>query len=716
MRLLPICSVLVGSALLTAAGALGAQQYPTLPERSIRNSIPITNSIARAYAAGTRDSTGRPGRNYWQIRTDYKVDVRLDAPAMRLYGKETVTLHNNSPDPLTSIGLRLDMNIFRAHSYLASSWMASEVTDGMVITALSVNGTAADLTAPAAGRGGFGAMGGRGAGAGAQSMTPRLMSGTMTNASISLGEPIPAGAKATVVIEWNHKVPGGPGGSGHRMTQRWGDTLFQPTQWYPRLQVYDDLKGWNNDQYLGPSEFYNNFGTWDVAIDVPAGWLVSGTGLLQNPEQVLTAQARQRLATVTGTDAEVTIVGPEEVGPGNATAPGDRLTWRFHADTVNDFAWLTAKKLVWKAVRANTGTRYIPIHMLYQPGNANSYARAGAVARHSVEFYSKLVFPYEWPQLTMQDGPSSGMEYPMVINSNQGAADHEIVHQWWPMVVSNNETWYGWVDEGLNQYINILSSADAAGTPARMDQRGQSYGNNWGAETEAPLMWNANFAGPGYSLQTYSKMPLAFSMLGGIVGDSAVQRTMGEWGNAWKFKHPSPWDYMFFMNKALKQDLSWFWYYWLFTNETVDGGLKAVTPSATGVSVTVHQAGEMPSPVVLRFEFEPAGPALKLPANGVLKDANTAVLTWPVNVWFNGSRSFSANVDFGGRKLTRVLLDPGCRFPDRTPSDNVWTPENGIGAPAPAGGRGAQGGRGGQAGAGGRGGAGQGGSNLCPGA
>ena len=120
-------------------------------------------------------------------------------------------------------------------------------------------------------------------------------------------------------IDWNHKVPGGPGAN-HRMTQRWADTLFQPTQWYPRVAVYDDLRGWDTELYLGPSEFYNNFGRFDVKIDVPAGWIVSGTGVLQNPEQVLTPQARERLSKVLASDDEVVIVGPEEVGPGKSTA------------------------------------------------------------------------------------------------------------------------------------------------------------------------------------------------------------------------------------------------------------------------------------------------------------------------------------------------------------------------------------------------------------
>jgi len=441
--------------------------------------------------------------------------------------------------------------------------------------------------------------------------------------------------------------------------------------------VYDDLRGWDNELYLGPSEFYNNFGTFDVSIDVPAGWIVSGTGLLQNPDQVLTAKARARLATVTSSDAITTIVGPDEIGPGQATTNGDangRLVWRFHADTVNDFAWATAKKFVWTATRATIPTKgAVPIHMLYLPGRAAAFANAGPITRHALEFYSKLWFPYQFPQLTLQDGPSAGMEYPMVINSNQGAADHEAGHQWWPMVVSNNETWYGWMDEGFNQYMNILSDADAAKRAPNLDGPGQSYGRTSGNEAEPPMMWNANYAGPGfYGFQTYSKTPLMLSALGGVVGDSAVQRAHREWATAWMYKHPSPWDYMFFMNNALGRDLGWFWNYWLFTTESVDGRIENVKMAGMRTTVVVKQDGQMPSPVVLDVTFASGGAPIRLMKNAVMIDSITARVTYPVDVWFAGSKTFTAELVFGGRKIEKVQLDPQRRFPDREATDNVW--------------------------------------------
>src|SRR5262249_31332266 len=154
----------------------------------------------------------------------------------------------------------------------------------------------------------------------------------------------------------------------------------------------------------------------------------------------------------------------------------------------------------------------------------------------------------------------------------------------------------------FNQYMNILSAADAAGRPPVLNGQGQSYGRTSGDEHEGALMWDANYGGPSYSFQAYSKTPLMLSMLGGIVGDADVLRAQSEFERAWRFKHPSPWDYMFFMNHALKRDLGWFWYYWLFTTESVDGSIQSVAANGTRTTVVVHEDGQMPSPVVLKVE------------------------------------------------------------------------------------------------------------------
>ena len=260
----------------------------------------------------------------------------------------------------------------------------------------------------------------------------------------------------------------------------------------------------------------------------------------------------------------------------------------------------------------------------------------------------------------------------MIIFSAAGASDHEAGHEWWPMTLGTNETWYPFMDEGFNQYMNILSGSDRMHRPANLDGVGQAYGQTSGDEREAPLMWDANYGGPMYGFQGYSKAPMMLSMLGGIVGDSAVQKAMSAYAAAWRFKHPSPWDYVFSMDRELHQDLGWFWYSWLFTTDAVDGSIQRASLSGGRATVTVRQDGQMPSPVVLAVHFAATGPRIRPMKNARMVDDSTAIVTWPVDVWFAGSRTFEAKLDFGARKIVRVVFDPHCRFPDHNVDDNTW--------------------------------------------
>jgi len=659
--------ILAGTALLAAAW--GEHATAQEPPRAIRRTIPITNMIQRAFQAGTRDSSGQPGPNYWQTTTDYTIHASLDPATSVVTGNETVVLHNNSPEAMQDISFRLDQNIFRQN--VPRNRQVSEITDGMNVTTLTIDGQSVDLTTPAArGEGGFGRPQG-------PQTAPLAFNFNLTSARVRLTKPIPAHGSATLEIEWNFRVPLIPSGRGLRMG-RTADSVYQIAQWYPRVAVYDDYKGWDTDPYMGSAEFYNNFGHFDVTYDVPAGWLVGATGVLQNPEEVLTQDARDRLATVLESDDQIHIVDSASVGPGKSTAAGTRLTWHFVADSVADVAWATSNRYVWDATRADIpGKGYIPVYIYYLPGHEgppHQYGQVGARVRHALEFYSQLWMPYAFPQMTVTDGPELGMEYPMFIMSAMGAADHEAGHEWWPMMVGVNETWWGFMDEGFNQYMNILSANDLGdrAPDAGLDGPGQSYGRISGNEQEAALVWDENYAGPMYSFAAYGKAPLMLSMLGGIVGDSAVWQAHSAYAHAWRFKHPTPWDYAFFMSNALHQDLSWFWYYWMWTTESVDGSIQNVTTRGTHTLVTVRQDGEMPSPVVLQVAFAPEGPAIRPMQGSVMVDSTRAEVTFPVDVWFDGRRTFDADLDFGGRQITKITLDPHKRFPDKNPRDNVW--------------------------------------------
>ncbi|MFV0389022.1 MAG: M1 family metallopeptidase [Pyrinomonadaceae bacterium] len=638
---------------------------PNSQTRSIRRDIPLTDSVRSAYENGTRDLSGMPAAKYWQLETDFDIYVRLAPETDQLFGTETITLKNNSPDDLQYLTFRLDHNIFRPLNERGES-VPAENTDGMIVTALKINGATVDLNAKMPRR---------------TSRDQKIDNNYAINfdktvATLVLKNPVKAGSTAKIEFEWSTKLPGGDEGRGHRMTQRWGNRLFQPTQWYPRLAAYDDIGGWETSPYLGPSEFYNNFGKFDVKIEVPEGWLVSATGLLANKNDVLTAQTIGRLTGVPDSDNEIMIVNEKDRGAGNAVKAGDKLVYNYVADRVNDFAWAASKDFLWRATRAEIpGRSPAIINMFYLPENSEKYTNAGKVTRHALQFYSKFSGTYSFPQLTLQDGPSAGMEYPMVINSNQGAADHETFHQWIPMTVGTNETRYAWMDEGFNNYSNIFSEADAQGKVASLDGIGQRYGSFNGRKDEAPLMWNSDYAGSGYRFQAYGKTTFMFSMLGGIVGDNAMNTAIKKYIETWRFKHPSPWDFAFFMNKELGRDLNWFWYYWLFTNDSVDGGIKSVSTVGNETTVDVHQFGQMPSPVILQVDLkEPDTKLQKLKGVNIIT-AKQAVFRWEENVWFDGSRDFKAKLPIKAANIEKITLDPKGRFPDSDLTDNVWQPK-----------------------------------------
>lgn len=636
---------------LVAMGAMGALGATALvaqePPRAIRRTIPITRAFERGLAAGTRDSSGLPGSKYWQLRTDYTLTASYMPATGTLTGRGRVVIHNPSDSALQQVVLQLYHNRFAATGQRSRT--PPSISRGITLTRLSANGEAVDVT----------------------KLQPAWAASTVLR--VPLANPVAGPGEVTLEFDWTMEIVDVSEGRGGARGGRRGARLVQATQWYPTVAVFDDLRGWDEQPHLGMSEFYHNFGSFDVTLDLPSGWLAGATGSLVNAGEVLTPTVRERLARATLSDSQSAIVAKDERGAGLATLGGDRLRWRFVADSVNDFAWAASGDYVWDATRATIpGRGAIPVNLLYLPEHER-YQKTGAMARHALEYYSALWFPYAWPQFTQADGPEGGMEYPMITMSGPGfgVTDHEIGHEWWPMMVGTNETWYGWMDEGFNQYMNILSGAAWRGAPAALDSLGGRFGLTAGDEAQAPMMWNNNYGGPFTSYVTYRKAPMMLSMLGAIVGDSAVVKSMRSYATLWRFKHPSPWDFMFSMNRYLQRDLGWFWYYWLFTTEASDGAIAGVVTRGSKTTVTVRQQGEMPSPVVLRVEFDSAGPAPRPMKNAVI-DGRSAIVTWPVDVWFNGSRSFAAELAFGSAKIERLILDPAARFPDRDRGDNVW--------------------------------------------
>jgi hypothetical protein len=624
-----------------SAASLASAQRPapahapaTWPERAIRHDLPLTPSIRRAYAAGTRDSSGAPGRHYWQQRVDYRIDATLDAPSGVLNGTQTVVLHNTSPDTLRQVVLRLYQNYFKAET--ERNDYVTDITDGIVIERLAVNGNNIPLTEKAR-----------------YSVNSRI-------ATITPPAPILPGTDATIEAVWHFSVPRvDTTARGERMG-RFGTYLYQIAQWYPQVAMYDDLRGWDLDQYLGYAEFYNQFGSFDVRITLPGGWLVGATGSLQNPAEVLSQRTRDRLALAMRVDTTVHVVTTAERGR-DATAAGPSLTWHFSAPNVNDFAFAASRNYVYDATHANIpGKGAIPVNVLFLPQHtAYAINNTAQFGRFALEHHSAFLFPYEFSQGTIADGPETGMEYPMIIfnGSSLGVTIHEFGHEWFPMTVGSNETRYGWMDEGFNEYIDAWAIADRAHAPFDLSSRARGYRRVAGTELEASMMWPTDFAGPNGGVTTYSKAPLALRALGGVVGDSAVHAAFATYATEWRFKHPTPYDFFFSMNRSLKRNLDWLWYEWFFTNYTVDQAISSVTTRNGNAVIVVRDKGDMVMPVILRVDYT---------------DGSSATTTGTADAWFAGSRSVTISIPLRGKTIKSITLDPEDRFLDLDRADNVW--------------------------------------------
>jgi hypothetical protein len=448
---------------------------------------------------------------------------------------------------------------------------------------------------------------------------------------------------------------------GERMG-RFGNYLYQVAQWYPQIAMYDDVRGWDTDQYLGNGEFYNQFGSFDVRITAPGGWLLGATGQLMNPEEVYSKRTLDRLSLAMRVDTTVHVVEANERGS-SATAPGSTLTWHFNAPLVNDFAFAVSRDYVLDATHANIpGKGAIPVYVLYLPQHTNYRKNNTAqFGRKALEEHSRFLFPYEFSQGTIADGPETGMEYPMIIfnGSSLGVTVHEFGHQWFPMMVGSNETRYGFMDEGFNEYIDAVAVARINNAPINWQNRSSGYRRIAGSEIEAPMMWLTEHAGPGTGVQAYSKAEVALNALGAIVGDSAVGRAFAEYAKAWKYKHPTPYDFYFSMNKSLGRNLDWFWYGWFFTTYTTDQSIESVRVSGNDAEITVRDKGDLAMPAIIRVDFS---------------DGTTVSRSVSAERWFSGSRTFVERIPTGGKTIKSVTLDPENRFQDLDRSNNEWKP------------------------------------------
>ncbi len=601
----------------------------------------------------TRSSGGRPGPAYWQNRADYAIDARIETASHTLTATETITYTNNSPDPLDVLWMQLDQNIYRRQSRAAATpryerSQPGDATDGYRLGAITVQ-------------------------AGTSSYTPASLVSD-TRLQLRLATPLAGhGGLLRVRIAYSYTVPGAWGGRTAVTATPHGD-IYEIAQWFPRMAVYDDLRGWDTAPYLG-SEFYLEYGDVDYAVTVPWDYIVAGSGALQNPEAVLTAAQRERLAQAASSDATVMVRRPDEVGSAGSRPTHDgQQTWRFHMAHTRDVAFTASPAFVWDAARINLpGGGHALAMSVYPPESAGApkWGRSTEYVKFAIEHFSARWFTYPWPVMVNLGGHGAGMEYPGIVFDDRADAGrdlfwittHEVGHSWFPMIVGSNERRDAWMDEGFNTFIDVYAS-DAFNHGEYAPKRDSEYAEHGGnpvdeilpvlADRDAPtILAPADQISEKYRHPiSYFKPALGLVLLREqILGPQRFDPAFRAYIAAWAYKHPSPSDFFRFMASEAGEDLAWWWRGWYFENASmrmalakaayVDGDFR----NGLHLEVTASDRLVMPATIEIRFT-EGAPQRMTLPVEAFLK---------------GGTARFDLATD---RRVRDVTLDPDHVLPE----------------------------------------------------
>jgi outer membrane lipoprotein-sorting protein len=612
-----------------------------------------------------RSAGGEPGGKYWNNRADYSIHSALDTIRHELSGGVTITYTNNSPDNLAFLWLQLDQNIYRQDSrgeitspVAGGRWANKTFTEGDVIKSVTLvrNGQV--------------------------SKADWLV--TDTRMQIILPEALKAqGGSIQIKIEYSFAIP--EYGTDRMGRQHAHDGwIYEIAQWYPRMEVYDDVYGWNVLPYLGAGEFYLEYGNIDYTITAPSDLVITGSGELVNPAEVLTPTQISRLAKARASDKTVVIRSAEELGDPAAHHAGKTLTWHFRCDQTRDVAWAASKAFIWDAARINLPSGKKALAQSVYPKESDgstAWGRSTEFVKGCIELYSKEWYEFTYPVATNVAGIVAGMEYPGIVfcgsTSRQGGlwdvTNHEFGHNWFPMIVGSNERKYPWMDEGFNTFINgVDTKVFNNGEFYRKEDAQRSASYFFGAASESILTIPDVTQAANLGVAAYAKPAMALDLLRKyVLGEKRFDFAFRTYVKRWAFKHPTPWDFFHSMENASGEDLGWFWRGWLLNNWKLDQGVKDVkypeNDPSKGSYITLENLEEMAMPVVLAIQQE----------NG-----KTDTLTLPVEIWQKGATKTFAYPSVS--KIKSLVIDPLHEFPDVNTSNNTWTGSAPV-KPVPAG-------------------------------
>jgi hypothetical protein len=601
-----------------------------------------------------RSANGAPGPDYWQNTADYVIHATLDPGTKTLSAEETITYTNNSPDSLASLWIQLDQNIYRrdSRSVAAGGWERTEFTAGFVLDSVQV-------------------------GAQGHGEADTLVSDTRLQ--IRLAAPLPGhGGRLPIHIRYHYAIPGTFGGRTSWVATEHGE-IYDIAQWYPRMAVYDDLRGWDTQPYLG-NEFYLEYGHFDYYVTVPADMLVAGSGELVNPRDVLDKTMLQRLDAARGADRTVMIRGADEIEAAAAPAVTGRRTWHYRMDRTRDVAFSASRAFIWDAARINLPDGGHSLAMSFYPiesQGAAAWGRSTEYLKHAVEEFSRRWFIYPYPAAVNVAGGSSGMEYPGMLFD--GIKDegkelfwitaHEIGHTWFPMVVGFNERRNAWMDEGFNTFIDVYES-DAFENGVYGPKRDSEYAPGGGnpvdeilpvlTDAEAPiLLTRADAIQEKYRHPvTYFKSALGLTLLREqILGPQRFDWAFRKFISDWAFKHPAPSDFFRAMESEGGEDLAWFWRGWYMNNWTLDLAVQEVAYANGAAHITIANRGRLVLPATVQVNF----------AGG-----SSTRVKLPAETWIQKT-AYTFSID-SSQPVASVVVDPDHVLPDADRGNNRWSP------------------------------------------
>ncbi len=534
-----------------------------------------------------RTASGAPGSQYWQQKADYKIQLELDDKKQQIYGEETITYINNSPDQLEYLWLQLDQNM-RALDSDTHKVKTGSISDKMSLRQLQGLEPTFD--------GGFKIDHVKGIDGSDLNYT---INKTMMR--IDLDENLKPGEKYSFNIKWwyniNDRMKIG-GRSGYEYFEEEDNYLYTIAQFFPRMVSYTDEDGWQNKQFLGRGEFTLTFGDYEVEITVPEDHLVAATGTLQNEDDVLTKKQQERFEEARNEfENPVFIVTQDEAEKIEKKKASGKATWKFKADNVRDFAFASSRKFIWDAmnVKQADGSTVLAMSMYPKEGNPIWEQFSTKAVAHTLKWYSHYTFPYPYPVAWSINAKSIGMEYPMIcFNFGRPEADgtysqrtkygmigviiHEVGHNYFPMIVNSDERQWTWMDEGLNTFLQYLSEQHwERDYPSRRGQAEKIVDYMKGDKSKiSPIMTNSESIWQ-FGNNAYGKPATALNILREtVMGRELFDHAFKTYSNRWKFKAPEPGDFFRSMEDASAVDLDWFWRGWFYTTDNVDIGLSEV--------------------------------------------------------------------------------------------------------------------------------------------